>query len=205
MTNLKKIILVISILIFILLIFAVYNISSNMGKVEMDINVAPQDSKLLLDQTSYVNSGKNKITPGDHVIKATRAGFSSKTQKFTIHEEGSNLILVSLAPSDREGETYLNNHQNEFVRIGDLGELESSNAREGMIKRYPLTSRLPIDISPLFIINYGGSKKYPNDPTKIAIYISVASPKDKQLALSTIYDKGYDPSDYEIIFESLQE
>jgi hypothetical protein len=67
----------------------------------------------------------------------------------------------------------------------------------------PLISKLPLDVSPAFIIDYGASVKYPDDPTKIAIYIFSANPSNKHDAISSIYFLGYDPSDYEIVFKNI--
>lgn len=71
-------------------------------------------------------------------------------------------------------------------------------------KTYPITNNLPLDISPEYKIEFGSSVKYPNDPSKIALYISSNSNKNTHAALQAIYLFGYDPSDYEIIFQPLE-
>ena len=57
-------------------------------------------------------------------------------------------------------------------------------------------------MSPLYKIGQGISKKNPSE-LSVAIYIASNNPTDKLSALQEIYNLGYDPSDYEIIFEGL--
>ena len=73
----------------------------------------------------------------------------------------------------------------------------------GLSNLPPITNVLPIDVSPQYKIEYGRSKKYPNDYSKGAIHIRSASTRDKNDAVEMIYDAGYDPSDYELIFEPM--
>jgi len=203
MTKRMKITLVVCSILFVLLVLLTFAFSSNSGKTEVNISVAPKDSSLLLDQTKYINSGKNMMIPGDHTIKISRSGFSSQTFKFIVEQGGANTLPVALTPNTADGKTYLNDHSSDFSKIGDLSELKSNVITKATNKKYPLTKDLPVDISPLYIISYGPSVKYPNDPTKIAIIVSSANPADDQLALQSIYRAGFDPSDYEIIFGSL--
>jgi|GEM_PF-4582924 len=70
-------------------------------------------------------------------------------------------------------------------------------------RQYPLLKKLPIDTLPLYKITGGQSKKYPNDKTKVAIYIISDSPADTQNALDYIRGLGFDPSDYEFVFQKI--
>lgn len=171
----------------------------------VDLYVAPKDSSLLLDGKTTISAGKQKISAGKHSLKITRDGFLSETQSFTAKSGELTTVLVSLTPNSEEGFKYQKDNQDEFINIQNLGSIEYSKGADALSKNYPILSKLPQDISPLYTIFYGESKIYPNNPTKIAIYIGSSSPANKQAALSSIYDMGYDPSDYEIIFESLQE
>lgn len=108
------------------------------------------------------------------------------------------IVIVSLF-------TLLIFSQNKNDTIKNEGEasLKFNKDSQEATKAYPIITDLPQDISPIFRIDYGVSKRYPNDPTKIALYISYDNVADKISALDYIYRMGYDPSDYEIIFESL--
>lgn len=206
MINRKRTTLLTLVVVSVILLFIAYSIFvsiRNTGKSVVVVSVAPKDAKLLLDQTKYIKSGNDRIAPGNHVIKASRVGFVTEEQHFIVSKDVSNVVLVALTPNSNVGTTYLNNHQNEFIKIGDLGEQQNNRITAVIIKQYPIVNHLPADLSPLFTINYGKSKKYPNDPTKIAIYISAANPANRQSALLYFFSMGYDPSNYEIVFQNL--
>lgn len=203
MTKGKKVTVLIVVIVFFVLISLAYLVFNNIGKIEVTISVAPKDSEILLDQTHHINPGNNFLSPGSHNIKIERTGFYSQSFNINVTADGANNLPIALTPKTDAAKTYLGSHSSDFIKIGDLSDSESNIITRSINKKYLLIKKLPIDISPLYIISYGPSQKYPNDPTKIAIIISSSGPASDQYAISTIYDKGYDPSDYEIIFESL--
>lgn len=203
----KKIIILILVLIVVTVSVAVVVALINKGsnKIETTVYVTPSDAKIVLDKSTSISNGKNYISAGNHTISASRSGFTSKKLDFIVQKNSVNIFTMILDTNSSVGTQYLNDHKDEITKLEAIGSQQYTSNSNLIGENYPFIKDLPIDISPLYRIDYGTSKKYPNDPTKIAIYVSAASPKDKQLALSTIYDKAYDPSDYEIIFESLQE
>jgi hypothetical protein len=111
---------------------------------------------------------------------------------------GTLVALVSLIAifvfSQKPAETQVENGE---------ASLKFNNDSEAAIEAYPIIAELPIDRTPLFRIDYGVSKKYPKNSKKIALYISSDSPDDQLSAIKYIYEMGYDPSDYEILFKDL--
>lgn len=198
MTNRKKIILLISTITLILFVLLVCLYLSNIGKTSVNISVAPIDSKLLLDQKTSIKSGENIITLGTHTIQVSRDGFSRKTVRFVVENGNTNIVPIALIPNTSAGNTYLVNHSSDFIKIGDLQIPQTDAVNQELKNQYPLITKLPMEKSRHYIITY----EYPNDTTGLVIYISTASPADKRSALSAIYEAGYDPSDYEIVFEA---
>ena len=71
-----------------------------------------------------------------------------------------------------------------------------------IVKKTPVVSSLPYsDEKTGFSIDYGQSKRYPNDPTSVAILITLDGGETaKAGALDWIRFTGYDPSKLEIIY-----
>jgi hypothetical protein len=105
--------------------------------------------------------------------------------------------------SDTAGDQYRLTHQQEFIDVEGVASAESETNSKNIATNNPIISQLPIDATPNYRVDYGVSKKYPNDPSKIALYISADSDFYRHVALSAIYLAGYDPSDYEIIFQPM--
>jgi hypothetical protein len=203
----KSRIIFISIAVFILIVasisFTIIKNNDNKNKLAVTIYLVPNDAKMILDNNTQINNGQYEMSAGNYTISASRSGFKSQKFNLIVRKNYVNIFAEMLTANSNEGTQYLNTHADEITKLETLGDQQYTYTSNQLSHNYPLIKILPIDISPLYRIDYGVSKKYPNDPTKIAIYISAAHPVDKQYALSAIYDHGFDPSDYEIIFESL--
>ncbi|MCX6728169.1 MAG: hypothetical protein NTV39_00145 [Candidatus Saccharibacteria bacterium] len=203
MDSRRKIILLGSAGFFVVLIVIALLYTYYAGKASVSIIVAPTDSELILDNNSHVNAGDSMLTLGTHTIKVSRSGFASKTLQFVVSKNDSNIVPIALVPNSSEGNTYLINHSSDFVKVGDL-EIPQTDAINRAIKQQsPIIKALPIDVSPLYVITYGTSVKYPTDPSKFAIYINAATPAGRQYALRDLNDRGFDVSDYEIVFDTV--
>lgn len=195
----KKIIIIISsIIIFLILVTSAAFI--NKVSEGADINIAPKDAKIILDDTKTINSGEIKLLPGIHSLKISRSGFADLEKKFTIKKKTVLKLWLYLDPSSEIGTTYLKNHKSEFQNIYDKEGEQIIKNTSALTVNYPIIKELPISMPPMFSINYDTSKKYPNDSEKIALYIQADTATGKNHALSYIYELGYDPADFEIIF-----
>lgn len=201
MNNRKKIIIITSVIV-LLLIAVIYVVNVKPVKTGFNIVVVPSDSKVLMDGKP-VGSGNVVAKPGKHSIEVSHKDFSTtKTEGLSIDNQIVT-IPIGLNPNTDAGIKWKSDHNSEYLALDGLVSEQFNNESGVMAKTYPIVADLPKDISPIFRIDYGVSKRYPNDPTKIALYVSSDNPADKVAALKYIYVMGYDPSDYEIIFEGL--
>jgi len=198
----KKILFIFAPLVFLVVVLAIIFFSNKSVTTGIDIYSLPPDSQLLLDGKT-ISSGKNSTTTGKHTIEARHDHFDTLSKKVEVIKNQVLVVPMALSPKDDTGKTWYENHQDDYLSleatISSQYRLESSK----ITKMYPIVADLPQDISPLYRIDYGVSKRYPNDPTRIALYISSNTPANKYDAIRYIYLMGYDPSDYEIIFEGL--
>ncbi|MEI6237119.1 MAG: PEGA domain-containing protein [Candidatus Saccharibacteria bacterium] len=167
-----------------------------------DIVVVPSNSQIYIDGKG-VGSGINEATPGKHSIVVKRKDFATHKSTITASNNKITAIPIGLEPTNDAGNRWKLNNKIEYLRLDGIVSKQFNDENNDGVKAYPITAELPKDKSPFFRIDYGKSKKYPNDSTKIALYISANTPANIQSALGYVYNMGYDPSDYEIIFESL--
>jgi len=149
--------------------------------IEPAIEATPKIDKKTL-HIIFTNQPKNDFTLTIRNIKSISGDtISSFTQKYTAKEvPESELSQYELA------------RRLSYVDVG----IDKPDIAE----KY-----FPIDVSPQYKILYGRSLKYPNDLSKGAIYIYSSSVQNKHDALQMIYDIGYDPSDYEIVFKEIED
>lgn len=200
----KKKIAIIIIVIAGLTGLAIYNSVSGRGKDVINIRIAPKDAKLILDENINIKPGKVKVTTGQHTITAEREGFESQTKEFITQPSQNNLVIFILPSNSEAGEEYYSLHETEFTKIYELLNERTEALLFEKLSNYPIIEELPLNTEPLFTINYGASEKHPNNEQKFAIYISTSAPSGKYYALKSIYGLGYDPTDYEIIFEQAE-
>lgn len=200
----KIIIILIAVIIF-LLSLALFIVSSQKtaNEVDVTIKIAPSDSIITIDNKINAKNGTVRLSPGKHSFVFKREGFIEVKDTITVYKTEPNLVIKGLTPNSAEGDKYVNQHPKEYEEIGQIGDQEAERTGILLTEKNPLILDLPADVSPQYRIDYGVSVRYPDDQTKIAIYISSASAKDKSNAIQIIYDLGYDPSDYEIIFREM--
>lgn len=203
----RKKILVLALISIVLvggIFLSIFISSNNTAKIKTTIFIVPSDAKLVLDNGVSISNGINMLTPGNHTITASRTGFKSKTLSLIVQKESANILASLLDTSSDVGTKYIQDSPGEITKLETLGSQSYSSNSATMGNNYPIITQLPLDISPEYRIDYGMSIKYPNDPSKIALYISADSSPNKHAALQAIYLFGYDPSDYEIIFQPLE-
>jgi hypothetical protein len=123
-----------------------------------------------------------------------------------------------MMPSNQAGIDYRDSHKTEFQKVYDIANGQVVKSTDDKVANYPIIRYLPTSTDTLlfnsedptwapydaekFVMNYGQSQKHPYDASKLAIYITADHPAGKQSAIAYIYSVGFDPSDYEIIFET---
>ena len=164
-----------------------------------DIQASPEAAQITVDGKNNKGGGQ-RLVPGTHTITASFGGFSTEKQTITVPKTGSVKVILLLEPSSDIGRTYLANHQGEQQRRETLGGTMHNNTVSTLRTTYPILDLLP-HTGRGFSIDYGASENTPDDPHTMALYITVPTLGTEQRALNWIRYSGYNPSDYEIIYQ----
>jgi len=197
MANKKFWLFVCLILIGGFLALAVLTRSNSKDSAQIDLLVAPSDSKVKIDGKG-VKSGMTKVTPGQHLVSVTRAGFISQQQNVTVADKETHfvgIILVSNSPGTAD-----------WYKTHDADLVQSINNRlfdqisKDLVKDNPLLKVLPhIGPALTYRIDYG----VPSAASKTgepAIYVRYRTELDKQSALQWIKDQGADTTKLDIVY-----
>ena len=144
------------------------------------------------------------MSPGKHKLKITHSGFADYEKMFLVDANNENIVAVGLTPNSSEGKTYKSQNQDEFLQMEGFVSKQFNSEGKTIIEKYPILSNLPYTADATYRIDYGVSKKYPDDKYAVAIYIGANTPQARQIALWQIIQMGYDPTDFEIIFQNLE-
>lgn len=164
------------------------------------VDAVPYDMELRLDGKQVpAYGGPVRMAPGSHEFVAKRNGFGERTIKFDIKAGENKDMQVYLYPNSAEGEKWLKENPEQATKLeGETGKQLREQSSQRTIK-YPILEQLPV-IDPTFRIDYGVSKKNPDDPSSVALYIQALDQEGRNNAIDWIRYNGYKPEDYEIIY-----
>lgn len=193
----KILTLVVTVLIIVFIAYTVYLFLSRLGKVAISINVAPNDSQVVFTDGSKnykSGNGVGYVPPGEYTIKISRQNFSSYTQKVTIKSGVTpKPLFVELSPSNAAGNTWMQNNSSQFNTIETKSE-KYDNAHRVINKTAEIFSQLPYQ-NAYYTIGY---QLQSNGQPEITI--DTASPQYRYEAFQHIYQMGFNPADYHIVF-----
>lgn len=173
--------------------------SKHAAMAKVDIQVIPDDASVTLDGKG-IKSGDKYIEPGTHEFTAAKSGFETTRLSITVKAKDKRDVILLPAPVSAEAKKWLSDHPGIQRQREALEAKNILYIQQAIKANYPIINDLPLDTLH-YQIDYGQSKKYPDDPTKIALFIT-ASPVYRDMAMHWIKFKGYDPAKFEIIYTS---
>lgn len=172
------------------------------GRGTLALVVVPSDASIVTSQGAKLKDGSNTLAAGKYTVTITRAHFLKQTFSFEIKGGQTVTRKYGLGVADAAGLQYYRDHPDEkAIADGITGQNLDAIAIK-VAQEQPLVRVLPVQ-GLNWRIDAGQSKKYPNDPTKVAIYITGPDTTSQNEALNWISDNGYRASDYEIIYQDL--
>lgn len=187
-------------LLIILSLYIVLTIQHK-GLAKIRVYVVPPDSKISRDG-GQASKKTVYLSPGEHSFTASRQDFTSDTETLNATLKGPNTVYLAPTPKSPAGQQWVTAHPDLEKKREYYAGINQDRVQKLLNQTYPIVKDLPVD-TVNFTITYGPSKKYPTDPSKIALYVS-AIPANQPLAIHWIKYKGYNPNNYEIIYQSPQ-
>lgn len=144
--------------------------------------------------------GNNYVKPGQYTVRITKQGFTSYSKEVTVKAGETVRVEGSLKPSSDATADWYDKHPDDYAIAQEIADRQADEARERMVRDYPLIKALPI-VGPYesYRVDYGLS---PQDTTKYIIIIRSQSEEAKQQALLAIKATGYDIEEYEVEYKS---
>lgn len=199
----RKNILIITVVGILVIGFGIVIKNSITGPTgEVSLQLAPRDMQLFVDGKEADANEENilALSPGKHTIKGQRTDFIENSITVDVKKGETHDALLLLDPLNAVGQQYLDEHPEESGLYSYKSSAAFDRSVEIMTENSPIVSDLPI-LDPNWRMDYGQSVGHKEKDGAIAVFIYAASPEARQNALGWMRQQGYDPSDYEIIFE----
>ena len=132
-------------------------------------------------------------------------GFESKEEKIVLEPNTTTKYYTYLMPTDGSFKWYLE-HEEDMMILNTIGDAEANVNATNYLEKYPIVDALPI-----IYANYdkewnytefrvdGG--KFNECKEAFCLKITDTTGGNKDSALKMIRDKGFNPEDYEIIYQ----
>lgn len=165
----------------------------------INIYFAPKSASISIGDGGG-NFGDNFVKPGQYTVRITKQGFTSYTQEVTVKKGETVRVEGSLTPSSDATADWYEKNMDDYAIAQSVADRKADQARENMVRDYPLIKSLPI-IGPYesYRVDYGLSPKGGN---KYRIIIRSQSEQAKQQALLAITETGHDIAKYEVEYLS---
>lgn len=172
---------------------------SRQNKIAINVVIFPSDAQVTIDQQK-INQGTIYLEAGTYDVTASRNGFKSYTSTLVVNPSVRTYV-VSLESNSKEGNEWLQSHNDDLLRVRALGEQAAQESGEYFNKKNPIAAKLPYRTF-MYTVGY---RMDPSDPSGNSIIIEIDAPEGyRQSALYRIRQLGYDPTDFTINFRDYE-
>ncbi len=148
----------------------------------ISLTIAPQDSKITLNNTIYSN-GDHHVWPGKYTLKIEKEGFETKTLDINIKSKETKKIILAL--NQINGDSWYKDHKKDDIIRSGAGYQAISDKMNILKNNSPIVSNLPYkdNLKNRFTIDYETN----SDTTRVEkIKISINTCLNHNSKLDTI-------------------
>ena len=173
----------------------------------LDLLVAPTESNIIINGKHYHN-GTHYLLPGTYTVDISMDGFTSKTFDISI-SVGTTTSLHTYLVQDDGSMSWYDSHPEDLSILTTIGDTEAIKKSQEYADKYPVIDAMPI-IYAQYSDNYqtytefridGGS--FSGCKKDFCLKITDTTGGNMDNALRMIREAGYNPDDYEILYEYL--
>lgn len=174
---------------------------------ELNITVAPTFAKVEIAGRKFSALGTAKVEPGKTVAKITAKGFQPQEIALNISEDGENNLYAYLLPENGAGLAWYAENDKEGERLTIVSDAQARIEAAAYLARYPITAILPLQVVEETDDKYVwrtyriDSGKFTGCQGDFCVKITDETGGNRENALQKIRDAGYNPDDYEIIYQ----
>jgi hypothetical protein len=186
------------IVLAIVVVWAVADYVSHIGKVALVVSVVPRDAIVMVG-SDKVGNGTRWVKAGDYKVSVSKDGFIKQQETLTVSEQKKqNVLAISLIPDSDAAKKWANDHSDDYKNNEQYGSIEAKNNGDYFSQTNPITTQLPYT-DPYFKIGY-----VTDNNQSIKLTIETPSPRYRFYAVEKIRQLGYDPTDFVIEFKDFK-
>ncbi len=202
----RKVVVFIIVVVLIMGFGITYIFRNSVGTTaNLQIEVAPSKSTLTINGNNS-KGGSIKVKPGKYDISVSKKGFVTQSQAINIIASESKFVGFVLVPNTPETKDWYQFNQSDNYKAQGISSTLATSSSSDALKQLPFIQELPY-IGPgyYYRVDYGYLDS--NAQGSPVVFISSASNvthQARQAALTWIREKGYDVSDFKVVFRTME-
>lgn len=198
-----------TIVAFIVLVIAaiILFIQDTKRTATLEITVAPSFAKVEIDGKTYKTSGVERLEPGHYSVKVSADDFTPKETEIDLTNGETTQLMLALMPTDGSMQWYID-HPSEMMILNTIGDAEALKTANNYHELYPISKALPIIVVEVDKTTYAWTEYRIDGGTfegcknkDFCVKITDSTGGNKDTAYAKIRASGYNPDDYEVIYE----
>ena len=188
----------------VILVIVIHNTKT----ATVDIMVTPREAVVELNGAKYENMQSHNVVPGDYHVVISMEGMQTKEYDIAVENEGFVRVWNYLLDADG-GFSYYMTHPEDEMLLEDLADdaakawLEEFNQVKEIQSVLPLTFSNTFDENATEVVSisvrWGSGEECEKE--EYCLIVHDFTGKNTEKALSLIREAGYDPNEYELVFE----
>lgn len=172
----------------------------------LDILIAPSSAKVEINNQIYKTKKTYRFEPGEYVAEISAEGFQTKEENIALQAGETTKLYIYLIPEDGDMSWYAK-HPEEDMILTSIGSWAAQDKSSTYLEAHPIANILPIEVVEVDPKTYDWTEyridggQFAECKSDFCLKITDSTGGNRKNALEKIRAKGYQPEDYEIIYE----
>lgn len=194
-----------ALLIFLLVLIITAIARQLQRTATLEILVTPASATITINNQVYRN-GTVQLEPGNYAAVISKDNFVPQTITLDLQPHTTTKLYAYLEQSDGSYSWYLD-HPDDSLLLDRIGDYLTQQEAAAYIAAWPILADLPIDHieypagTDRYIEYHVTGGRFPDCQRDFCLKITDVTGGNRQAALQAIQNLGYNPNDYQILYE----
>lgn len=172
---------------------------------KLDILVAPSMAVVKINGSVY-EDGEHRFEPGTVSAEVLADGFTAQTFEIELRAGETASLYTYLVPADGSMQWYAENPEEDLL-LSAVGDAIAERDAAELASRYPISTVLPIVVVEVDPESYDWTEyridcgSFKGCKSEFCVKITDTTGGNKEKALTKIREAGFDPADYQVLYE----
>lgn len=169
--------------------------------------IAPSFAKVLVNNKKFSANQDIRLEPGEYNITVQADGFQTREQQLVLHDQEITTLALYLNPNEGDAFTWYEIHGDEYAYYLSASNYLANQSANEYAAKYPVSAILPFTVVEVDPVTYDwveykvGGGKFDGCASDYCIKITDTTGGNREKALDKIREKGFNPDDYQILYE----